>query len=87
MAQQVVTIEDLQIFRVQLLEDIKNIIRQKPDGSEKKWLRSADVRQVLGISAGTLQNFRIKGVLPSVKIGGIHYYSVELVEGLFKQKT
>ena len=64
MAQQIVTIEDLQQFRLQLLEDLKVLIQPANNPSQKEWLKSSDVRKMLGISHGTLQNLRIKGVLP-----------------------
>jgi hypothetical protein len=41
----------------------------------KQWLRSSEVRSLLKISSGTLQNLRIKGILPYEKIGGIFYYA------------
>ncbi len=40
----------------------------------KKWLRSTEVRKLLGISPGTLQNLRINSTLPFTKIGGVIYY-------------
>ena len=35
------------------------------------------VRELLGISPGTLQNLRINGTLPYTKVGGIVYYDQE----------
>jgi len=57
--------EDLQKFRLQLLEDLTRIMSGavQPQ-SNKEWLRSSEVRKMLGISHGTLQNLRIKNILP-----------------------
>ena len=77
MAQQIVTVEDLQQFRLQLLEDLKVLIQPTNNPSQREWLRSSDVRKMLGISHGTLQNLRIKGVLPFQKLGGIMFYRYE----------
>ena len=74
MSQQIVTIEDLQQFRLQLLEDLKVLIQPANNPSQKEWLKSSDVRKMLGISHGTLQNLRIKGALPYQKLGGIMFY-------------
>src|SRR5690606_33931520 len=71
MSPQIVTIEDLQQFRVQLREDLKVLIQPTNNPSQREWLKSSDVRKMLGISHGTLQNLRIKGVLPYQKLGGI----------------
>lgn len=77
MAQQIVTIEDLQQFRLQLLEDLKVLTQPANNPSQREWLKSSDVRKMLGISHGTLQNLRIKGVLPYQKLGGIMFYRYE----------
>jgi len=73
MAQEIVTIEDLQKFRLQLLDDLKALIRPS-NQIQKQWLRSPDVRKMLGISHGTLQNLRIRNILPYRKVGGIIFY-------------
>lgn len=74
MAVQIITIEDLNEFRNLLLNDLKEIINSKPQQS-KQWLKSNEVRKLLKISPGTLQNLRINGTLSYTKIGGIMYYN------------
>lgn len=39
-----------------------------------KWLRSKDVRKMLGISDSTLQSMRISGSIPSYKLGSSCFY-------------
>ena len=73
MAVQIITIEDLNEFRSLLLSDLKEIIQSKPQQS-KQWLKSNEVRKLLNISPGTLQNLRINGTRSYTKIGGIMYY-------------
>lgn len=73
MAVEIITREDLNEFRNQLLNDLKEIILSKPQQT-KQWLKSNEVRKLLNISPGTLQNLRIKGTLSYTKIGGILYY-------------
>ena len=70
---ELVTKEDLQLFRQQLLNDLKSIMAS-PQPQPAQWLRSGEVRKLLKISAGTLQNLRITAVLNPVKIGGSFYY-------------
>ena len=79
---EVVTKEDLQAFRIQLLNDLKQVISQQPNTETKKWLKSSEVRKMLSLSAGKLQNLRITGQLPFSKIGGIAYYKYEDVKKL-----
>jgi hypothetical protein len=70
---EVITREDLNQFRSLLLNDLKEIIYSKPNPS-KQWLKSSEVRKLLNISPGTLQNLRINGTLTYTKIGGTLYY-------------
>ena len=74
MAIEIITKEDLQTFRVELLEDIKKLLESSGKLETKKHLRSPEVRELLGISPGTLQTLRINGTLPYSKIGSIIYY-------------
>jgi hypothetical protein len=76
MAVEIITREDLNEFRNQLLNDLKEIILSKPQQT-KQWLKSNEVRKLLNISPGTLQNLRIKGTLSYTKIGGINYYKYD----------
>lgn len=73
---EIITKEDLQQFKNELIQEIRSII--KPTQSETKgWLRSTDVRKMLKISPGTLQNLRINGTLRFTKIGSIMFYKYE----------
>ncbi|NIJ52171.1 helix-turn-helix domain-containing protein [Dyadobacter arcticus] len=83
---EVITKEDLQVLRRELLEDLKQLM----SGSKhepKKWLRSADVRKMLNISAGTLQNLRINGQLRPSKIGGSFFYAFQDIQSLMQADT
>lgn len=74
----IVTREDLRQFKREMLEELKQIIGNKANGSiDREWLKSAEVRRLLGISPGTLQNLRINGTLPYRKLGGSMYYRRE----------
>jgi hypothetical protein len=81
MAVQIITIEDLNEFRSQLLNDLKEIIQSKPQQT-KQWLKSNEVRKLLNISSGTLQNLRTNGTLSYTKIGGIMYYNYSDIDKL-----
>jgi hypothetical protein len=81
MAVEIVTKEDLQNFKTELLSDIQQLFKIKSEPT-KKWLRSPDVRKLLNISPGTLQNLRINGTLKTQKIGGIIYYDYAEIEKL-----
>ena len=86
MTYEIITNEDLQKFRLQLLEDLTRMLSGAVQPQlNKEWLRSSEVRKILGISHGTLQNLRVKDILPYKKVGGLMYYRyrdiVRLLEG------
>lgn len=84
----IITSEDLMEFKVELLEDIKELLQNQNRTMAKKWLKSNEVRELLGISPGTLQNLRINGTLPYTKIGGVLYYDQqEIMEVLERNKV
>ena len=83
---ELITKEDLQIFKSELLSEIKSLL--KPDGVEnKKWLRSNQVCKLLGISPGTLQTFRVNGTVPFTKVGGILFFKAEDIEKLMEENS
>ena len=80
---EVITKEDLQQFRTQLMNDLRELLVPKEAKFVKPWLRNSEVRKLLNISSNTIQRLRITGKLPSSKVGGIHYYRYEDIEKLF----
>jgi hypothetical protein len=70
---EIITKEDLKGFKTDLLNDIHNLIKNG-SGSPKEWLKGTEVRRLLKISPGTLQNLRIKRSLSFSKVGGTYYY-------------
>ena len=81
MAMAIITKEDLQQFKIELLESIENLLQGKKT-EEKLWLRTSEVRKLLNISSGTLQNLRINGTLRYSKIGGVLFYNYKDIEKL-----
>lgn len=80
----IVTTEDLRIFKEELLKEIKALLSQKPHQVHKKWLKSSEVRRLLQVSPGTLQNLRLNGTLPFVKIGSIVYYDFDEIQKMME---
>lgn len=76
MAAEIITKEDLQEFREQLLQDIKQLLGTQLN-EPKKLLKSYQVKNMLKISSGTLQTLRTNGTLLYKKVGGIIYYQYE----------
>lgn len=78
----IITTDDLREFRMELLDDIKNLLAKQASGRIKKYLKSSEVMDLLQVSPGTLQNLRINGTLPYTKVGGIIYYDAEEIQNV-----
>ncbi|AZA51195.1 DNA-binding protein [Chryseobacterium carnipullorum] len=85
MAISIITKEDLQQFKIELLEGIEILLKGKTT-EQKLWLRSSEVKKLLNISSGTLQNLRINGTLSYSKIGGSLYYNYKDIQKLLADK-
>jgi hypothetical protein len=82
---ELITKEDLKAFKAELLEEMRSML-QPVRAENKQWIKSQEVRRLLGISPGTLQNLRVNGTLSYTKIGGILYYKQEDISGLLEGK-
>ncbi|MCG6190842.1 helix-turn-helix domain-containing protein [Maribellus maritimus] len=85
MPTEIVTTDDLREFKTELLDEIKKILKEYNGQPSKKWLKSWEVRKLLNISPGTLQNLRINGTLPYTKIGGTMYYNCEDIQKMLRE--
>ncbi|MHB0756242.1 helix-turn-helix domain-containing protein [Polaribacter sp. M15] len=78
-----------QVTRLDLLNALNFLINEintsKKEEQPKKWLKSSEVKSLLRISPGTLQNLRINGTLTYTKIGGIIFYSYEEILKVMEQ--
>lgn len=90
----IITSEDLEQFKQELLSEFKDLLVKYEKITIDKWIKSNKVMDKLDISPGTLQNFRINETLPFSKLGGIIYYDEEKIneilennESIFKRKS
>ncbi|ALM22113.1 transcriptional regulator [Nonlabens sp. MIC269] len=81
----IITTDDLREFKMELLEDLKQLIQQPLQTQKKKYLKSAEVMELLQVSPGTLQNLRINGTLPYSKIGGIIFYDADEIHRIIQE--
>lgn len=72
--EQIITTDDLKEFKSELLDEISQLLKNLTNEPSRKWLKSQEVRKLLGISPGTLQNLRVNGTLPYTKVGGVIFY-------------
>jgi len=79
----IATKKDILNLRQDLINEFTTIVERHVK-SEKEWLRSHEIKKLLGISTGTLQNLITKGTLKPKKIGGILYFSMSDIRKLLK---
>jgi hypothetical protein len=78
------TIDDLQQFKNQLLEELLTALKTQASTLLKKWMKSHEVRRFFKISPGTLQTLKLSGVIPS-KIGGVHSHDYMTFKGYWRR--
>jgi len=85
MAATIITPEDLQNFKQELLSEIQKLLSQRQTTPARKWLKSNEVRRLLLVSPGTLQNLRVNGTLPFTKIGGVIFYDYDDIQKMIEE--
>jgi len=84
MPSEIITTDDLREFKTELFSELKKLLDERQGQPTKKWLKSFEVRKMLGISPGTLQNMRINGTLPFTKMGGILFYDSNEIQKILE---
>ncbi|WGQ09859.1 helix-turn-helix domain-containing protein [Pedobacter gandavensis] len=80
----IITTEDLQQFKMDIMQEIKGVLHHRNLSQNKEWLRSSEVKTMLKISGGTLQNLRINSTIPFRKIGGTMYYDKSVIDKMLE---
>ena len=84
MALEIITREELDKFKSELINELTQIFNTAKR-TQKEWLKSPEVRDMLNISPGTLQHLRVTGILPYTKIGGTIYYKYNDVLNMLEE--
>ena len=87
MPTQIITTDDLREFKIELLDDIKKLLKIRADMANKRYLKSQELMKILKVSSGTLQTMRINGTLPYTKIGGIYFYDPDEISNVMKENS
>ncbi|MBP8157959.1 MAG: helix-turn-helix domain-containing protein [Flavobacterium sp.] len=80
---QPITKKDLLNFSHVLLSEIQEMLGKTEQPAQ--WLKSSEVRKLLKISPGTLQNLRINGTLNYNRIGGIIFYKYDDIKKMLEK--
>lgn len=82
----ILTQEDLNIFKQQLLQEFQEILKTTSE-PDTPWIKARDARKMLSLSENSLKQLRIQKKLTRVKLGGSFYYSKQEILSLFNERT
>ncbi len=86
MSVEIITKDDLQLFRNQLLSDIRDLFSQTTKTSnEVEGYKTSHVRKILGCSVNKLTSLRVSRNIRTKKIGGTIYYNKDDVRKLLEE--
>ena len=77
-----ITKDDLKTLKQEIVNEIKGILN--PQSTTTEFLRSSQVKQLLGCSDSKLETMRKNGSLTYTKIGGSVYYNQKDISKLFQ---
>jgi heme oxygenase len=83
--EQILTTEDLREFKAELLDEIRKLIMQIHGEPSKKLIRSPEVRKLLNLPSRALQNLRVNGTLPYMKVEGVIFYDFEDIQKMLEE--
>ena len=74
----IITTDDLREFKTELIEQLKELIRSNQEPARKKrFLKTSELQEALGLSPSTIHQLRIMRILPYTKINGVIFYDWE----------
>lgn len=84
-----ITKEDLEQFKQELFAELRRPTFKPPTGKDKQkpFIKSYEVRQLLGISPGTLLQLRKNGQIKFSRVGGLMYYKYEDIEAMMERRA
>lgn len=84
MLDQLVTKEDLQVFKKDLLRSIQQLSQNTKQPTS--WIKTKQAKVLLECSTGTLLTLRSNGTLSYSRIGGTIYYNIDDINQLLTNR-
>lgn len=82
---ELITQQHLDDLKTEIINEIKQCFQIS--ATNEIWLKSKEIRKILGCSEGTLVNLRSTGTLPYSKINGTIYYRKSDLDNLFNSNV
>jgi hypothetical protein len=84
---QIVTKEDLENFRLELFQFLKDLMKDSPVVKKKRYMKSEEVKSEFQVSDTKLYELRRKGEIPFLKVGGQYLYEYNELINHFQNNT
>ena len=91
----VITKEDLEEFKNDLLEEMEKILKthkSKPgqqsfgqNPKDKGWMKATEARKLLSISQGTFHKLKINGIIPYSRIGKVCLFDYDEIVKIIQE--
>lgn len=82
-----VTLRDLAIFKIDLIEATRIMIKEQQQPSGPENLTSNEVRRLLGINDRKLRSLRDKGVISCTRRGNNWYYNPQEIDAYLENRA
>lgn len=81
--------DDLDAFKSELVNELMNQLKPLINGAKTPpaYLKSKDVKKILGCSDSTLQHYRNTGKLEFKKVGGSFFYTNDSLEKMMNSES
>ena len=80
----IITTDDLRQFKIELLDELKQLFGHRAENNTREYLKSSEVSKLLNISLSKLQHLRLSKILPYTRIGATIYYKREDIQNLLE---
>lgn len=80
-----ITKEDLRLFSQTIIDELKEFFNKNSREDTLEWVKAKVARQLLSISAASLQTLRISGKLRYRKVLSSYYYNRADIDNLFNE--
>lgn len=80
----IITTDDLRQFKIELLDELKQLFGHRAETNTREYLKSSEVSKLLNISLSKLQHLRLSKILPYTRIGSTIYYKREDIQDLLE---
>lgn len=84
---EIITLKEFQKFEKQVfdeLQELKDLVSNR--GLNRKWIKSSDIKVLLGVSHGKLQAMRDNREIPYSVIGGTIFYNIDEVNNALERR-